>query len=332
MRIVLRWIRKHPRLSLSLAILLALFALLNVAAYRHAYAMTHFLPDEPGAPPRPPLERMTFWQKADAIFGGVHLHRPRNDRDPSAVGLPFEVHAFAGRAGRLEGWYVPHPRAAGVVLMLHGYTGCKSTLLGEAQAFHDLGYACFLLDFRGSGGSEGDATTIGCLEGDDVARAAAYVRAHWPGPLVLFGRSMGAAAALRALAAEGVEADAAVLECPFDRLLSAVEARCDAMGVLRFPTAPLLVFWGGVQHGFDGFAHNPVDYAARVRCPTLLQLGRADSRVSLAAGESIFARLAGPKRLHVFDGLDHVSYVAKREAEWKEEVGRFLASSLPTAK
>jgi alpha-beta hydrolase superfamily lysophospholipase len=313
MRSALRWCRRRPRLTAGLTLLL-LVVLFNLAAYRQAYGLTHFQPD--GAGP-------TLWDGAARLWHGAPLPRPRNRHDPSAVGLPFEVHTFAGRAGRLEAWYVPRPHAQGVVLLLHGYGGCKGQLLDEARAFHDLGYACFLLDFPGSGGSEGDATTIGCLEAVDVARAAEYVHAHWPGRLILYGHSMGATAALRALAVEGVTADAAVLECPFDRLLRAVEARV-GLGPASGPIAWAMVFWGGVQHGFNGFEHNPVDYAARVRCPTLLQQGSTDHRVSVAEAELIFARLAGPRRLHVYEGVGHGSYVAEREAEWRREVGDFL--------
>ena len=46
----------------------------------------------------------------------------------------------------------------------------------DADRLHDLGYACFLVDFRGSGGSSGDATTIGYREADDVVRSVALQR------------------------------------------------------------------------------------------------------------------------------------------------------------
>ena len=121
-----------------------------------------------------------------------------------------------------------------------------------------------------------------------------------------------------------MKADATVLECPFDTLLHTVEARFGAMGVPAFPGAELLVFWGGLQHGFNGFAHNPVDYARSATGPILMLHGAEDRRVTRAQAESIYANLPGEKELHVFDGLGHESYAAKRPEEWKEWVGRFL--------
>jgi alpha-beta hydrolase superfamily lysophospholipase len=241
------------------------------------------------------------------------------------VGLPATTHAFPGGAAPLEGWHVPHVRGAGVVLLFHGYRSCKAELLPEARAFHELGYDTFLVDFPGSGGSGGTRTTIGYREASDVARAADYARRRWPGrPLLLYGQSMGAAAVLRAIAVEGARADAAVLACPFGRLLHTVQARFRERGVPAFPYVHLVIFWGGWLHHFDGFAHDPQEYARRVTCPTLLLHGGADPQVSRAQMQVIHDNLRGDRRLHVFDGLGHESFVQKRPEEWQAVVGRFL--------
>jgi pimeloyl-ACP methyl ester carboxylesterase len=135
---------------------------------------------------------------------------------------------------------------------------------------------------------------------------------------------MGAVAVLRAMSALGVTADAAVLECPFDRLINAVRARFRAMGLPAFPGAGLMVFWGGWQHGYNGFAHNPVEYARKIACPVLLLHGRDDARVRASQVEAIYQNLPGRKAMHVFEGLGHDSYAAKRPEQWKEWVGDFL--------
>ncbi len=258
---------------------------------------------------------------------GVSIERPCENIHPDSLDLPYEVHDYPGGAGRLAGWHIPHDHPAGLVVLFHGYGTCKARLLPEARAFHDLGYACFLVDFRGSGDSEGDRTSIGYHEADDVERTVAYVRGHWPGePLILFGQSMGAAAILRARAVHGIDPDVVVLECPFDRLLSTVEARFAIAGLPAFPAAQLLVFWGGVQQGFNGFAHNPVEYARRTTCPALMLHGTEDKRVSCAQIQSIYRNLAGEKHLYFFKGIGHESYVSPRPEEWKECVARFLPS------
>jgi alpha-beta hydrolase superfamily lysophospholipase len=320
------WIAAHPGWTAGLG-LLAAFLALNVLAFRHARAMTCFTPA--GRWMRKP-EGLTRLQKAHALLGGLTLGRPTTDESPAAYGLAFETHTVPGRWGDLEAWYLPHPSPAGVVLLFHGYHACKSRLLPEARAFHELGYACFLLDFPGCGDSAGRVTTIGYGEAQDVARAVAYVRDTWPGqPLMLFGHSMGAAAILRAMAYRGVEAEAAVLESPFDRLLTTVKARFRTMGVPPFPAAQLLVFWGGLMHGYNGFAHNPVTYARHVRCPVLILYGHDDRRVAYDDVRAVYNALPGEKAMHVFEGLGHGSYATPRPGEWKAQVGAFLAGRVP---
>jgi alpha-beta hydrolase superfamily lysophospholipase len=303
-------------------VLLVLLVGLNLLAYRHARAMTHFAADGTWRG-RPPM--LSAGTKARLLFGGLSLPRPNSDAKPLHLGLACEVHHLDGEAGRLEGWYIPHDQSRGLVLLFHGYKSCKGVLLGEARAFHDLGFSCFLLDFRGSGGSDGNVTTIGYHEAGDVAAAAEYAARRWPGqPLILFGQSMGAAAVLRALGVLGVAADAAILECPFDRLRTAVRMRFAGLGVPSFPCAELLVFWGGAQHGFNGFRHNPIHYARGVTCPVLLLHGADDPQVRPEHVEEIAANLAGPAEVVPFEGLGHEQYVPRQVVKWKREVSAFL--------
>jgi pimeloyl-ACP methyl ester carboxylesterase len=140
---------------------------------------------------------------------------------------------------------------------------------------------------------------------------------------------MGSAAILRAVALQGVQPAAVIAECPFDRLLSTVENRFAAFGLPAFPLAHLLVFWGGVQQGFNGFAHNPADYAQAVTCPVLLLHGDADPRVTREQLLRVHDNLAGTKKLEWFAGVGHESYLAAQPEKWKDTVERFLDGLAP---
>ena len=332
MRMMVSWMGTHRKLSVVL-VLLALCLFLNLLAYRHAYTMTHFVRGgRPKATPDdlPHPEGLSLWQKIGVLLGGVTMYRPENLVTPSALGLDYETITFPGEAGALEGWYAPHVDARGLALVFHGYGSCKGEMMAELKGFYDLGYACLLIDFPGSGGSDGDVTTVGWREAGDVARTVVYARQRWPEQrLIVFGQSMGAAAVLRAMAVQGVKADATVLECPYDTLLHTVEMRFHAMGLPGFPGAELLTFWGGVQLGFNTFALNPLDYARSATGPILMLHGGEDKRVSRPQLEAVYANLPCEKELHTFDGLGHESYAAARPEEWKECVGRFLEKQLP---
>ncbi|HKM56418.1 MAG TPA: alpha/beta hydrolase, partial [Isosphaeraceae bacterium] len=239
----LRWMWLHRKFSFCL-LLAAVLVALNIVAYNHAYSMTHFR--EGGSRTASP-ETLPFFAKAQVVLLGVNIPRPCNHADPSSQGLTFETLQFQGKDGvSLEAWHLANSSAKGLVLLLHGYAACKASLLSEASAFHDLGYAVVLLDLRGSGGSAGNETTIGVYEAEDVAAVVESLRKKHPDqPLILYGQSMGSVAILRAIAENGVQPEAVVVECPFDRLLSTVENRFSAIGLPAFPCAHLLVFWGG---------------------------------------------------------------------------------------
>jgi pimeloyl-ACP methyl ester carboxylesterase len=312
-----RWIRTHPKLAATIVAASA-FVAMNAVAFLHARAMTHFA--ERGERTRKP-EALSAGEKIAALLRGVTIPRPANDGTPASCGLSYETVRFASLGAELEAWRVPREPCRGRVLLFHGYAASKSSLLSVALEFRGLGYETVLVDFRGSGGSSGNVTTLGVLEADDVASAVAHMGGEAP---ILYGLSMGSVAILRAIHAHALRPGSIIIECPFGRMLDTVEARFALMGLPVFPGARLLVFWGGMQLGFDGFAHEPVEYARSVRCPTLLLQGEADPTITLAQCREIFANLAGPKTLETFPGAGHGSILAFQPDGWRKAVRHFL--------
>jgi len=153
----------------------------------------------------------------------------------------------------------------------------------------------------------------------------AWVRRQRPGlPIILYGQSLGAAAILRAVAHEGVQPAAIILEAPFDSLVDTVGNRFAAMGLPAFPAAQTLVFWGSVQHGMNGFGDNPADDAAAVRAPALLMHGDRDPRVTVPQTDRIYAALPGPKTLVRFPTAGHESLRPVDPSLWDEVVSKLL--------
>jgi pimeloyl-ACP methyl ester carboxylesterase len=208
-----------------------------------------------------PFERMRV------LLLGVHIPKPVNDRQRGQLMYSTERIQTTDNLV-LEGWFAPGEEGRGVVILFHGYAGSKSSLLEDAMAFRALGLACLLVDFRGSGGSQGYTTTVGWRESDDVLAAVRVVRERLaPGaPIILFGQSMGGAAVLRALP----RLDRRPRRDRGERLRSNAERDPESLrhhGAAVVPAAELLCFWGGVQNGFDAFAHNPSMPHAAFRRP-----------------------------------------------------------------
>lgn len=317
-------LRHHWR-WLTAAMLAGTLLVLNLLAWRHARAMARFT--RAGDRTAPP-EKLGMAAKARVLLAGVSLPRPENRRTPVDFNRKFQPLRFPGANGiQLEAWQLPAdgPVTHGIVLLFHGYGAAKDSLLPAAVEFNALGWDALLVDFHGSGGSEGDTTSVGWHEAADVAAAFARAGELLPGkPRVLYGVSMGAAACLRAIHAHGVRPAALLMECPFDRLLTTVQRRFHAMRLPAWPAAELLVFWGGRDGGFDGFSHNPTDYARSVTCPTLLMHGELDPRVAVADVERIYTALASGKSLLLLPGVKHESYLAAVPGVWREHVASKL--------
>ena len=288
--------------------------MLNLLAFLFAYSLTHFTP--PG----------TF---------GIGLPRPVNSRLPRDFGLEYTTDRIpVGDREWLESWFVPAPNPSaskGTILLFPGQGGSKGKqLLAPAQVLHRLGYDALLVDFRGVGGSSGRTSTIGVREAKDVALAVTYARQlqqqfQRQSPIILYGVSMGTAAILQAVSRENVTPDAIVLELPFSRLLDAVRVRLTARGMPTFPMAELVVFWGGIQHGFNGFAHNPIDDARQVSCPTLVLHGEGDRWMSLAQIDEFMAAFPAQKQLTIFPDAGHQLLVTVDRDLWSQSIDRFLS-------
>lgn len=298
--------------TLILFFLGILLILLNGLAYFGAYTLTHF--------------------NESTIPGLAFAPKPENTRKPAAFGLSYVTERIAIDQGRewLETWRIPAQNTPiGTVILFPGNGGNKAhQLMLPAQIFHELGYTALMVDFRGQGGSSGNSTTLGLRESEDVALALAQAeRLELPKPYVLYGVSMGSAAILRAVDG-GLKPDAVVLELPFAYLLNAVKTRMRAQGFPTFGIAELLVFWGGIQHGYNSFAHNPAGYAKSVTMPALILHGENDRWTRLSEIEKIHRRFQGPKELLVFPEAGHNLLSTVNREYWKNGVERFLKQHL----
>jgi pimeloyl-ACP methyl ester carboxylesterase len=273
-------------------------------------------------------ESLGLFQKIKILFVGVHVPRPIDSATPADVKLPFETFKFGGQNHHdCEAWFIPAQNPKGLCIAFHAYAASKSSLLGQAKAFHDLAYDALLVDFRGSGGSRGNDTTHGYREAEDVAAAVDFASHQWPEESeILYGQSMGGAAILRAIADLNVHPSGAIIESSYDRMLSIAENRFHAMGLPAFPLARLLVFWGGWQFGYSAFEQNPADYATRVHCAVLMMQGSLDRRVTNAQARNLFDHLTGARQFELFDNAGHCGFLQADPNRWNRVVAQFLSN------
>ena len=259
---------------------------------------------------------------------GLGLPRSQIYSLPTELGLRYSNQEIAiNNHEWLSTWLIKAKNPQGTVILFHGKESSKSSLLEQAQIFNSLDYNALLVDFRGSGNSSGNTSTVGFNEGEDVAIAVNYIQQlNADQPIILYGISMGSAAILKAIADNQVNPDGIILELPFARLLNAVKNRLELFNIPSFIMGELVVFWGGIQHQFNGFSHNPIDYTKAVDCPTLIFSGDRDPLVAVNEVQELHNNLNSQKKLVVFPNAGHQLLVKVDRQLWQENVEQLLES------
>ncbi|MRX41033.1 prolyl oligopeptidase family serine peptidase [Flavobacterium sp. LC2016-23] len=299
-------------------ILLIIFIIMNGIGFFHAYKFTHFSNNKAEKTKSP--EKLSSFEKAKIVLFGVNNPKPKNIKFPSQKYQTLKLKSNK----EIECWLIKTANSKGTVLLFHGYGGEKSLMLEKSDEFIKLGFSTMLVDFMGSGNSEGNQTTIGYKEAKEVKTTFDYLKQNGEKNIYLFGTSMGAVAIMKCINDDKIKPSGIILECPFGSMYQTVCARFERANAPVFPMAGILLFWGGLQNGFWGFTHNPTKYATNITCPTLLLYGEKDKSVSREEINEIFKNLKCPKKLHVYKKTGHENYLIKNKTEWTANISNFL--------
>ena len=293
--------------------------LFSVVLFNQSYRFTHF--ETTALASTGPPSGLTI-----AKYALLGLPNPRPVDGPAPDTSYQNIRLTAADGTHLAAWYVPVAEPRGTVALFHGYHSERGSLAPEAKGFRRLGYSTLQVDFRGSGASDGNFTSVGYDEGQDVKAAYDWVfKQNVNQKIYLFGVSMGAVAVLRGMSQYPTMQPAGlVLECPFGTILDASRGRLRTLHAPEEPLAHLIVFTSSLQNGFWGFNHDAVAYARTVHVPTLLQWGEQDPRVTRQETDAVFAALRGPKQLVLYPNARHESYARQDLARWASAVAAFL--------
>jgi pimeloyl-ACP methyl ester carboxylesterase len=178
---------------------------------------------------------------------------------PKDFKLAYDDVSFASSDGtKLGGWWVPAPSPKGTVVMVHGLNRSRIEMVKRVPFVHDAGWNALLFDLRHHGESGGAATTFGAKEKKDVEAAASLARERSPGPVVLWGVSLGGASVVLA-AAEDPTIAGVICDSSYRSLSDTVHHHLQLFRHFRWwlqlvpswPTAEITTFWMGRRGVFD---------------------------------------------------------------------------------
>jgi pimeloyl-ACP methyl ester carboxylesterase len=267
--------------------------------------------------------------------GRYHYPDPNDGKTPKSYGMNFEWVEFpSGDGVALRGWYVPAAsKARGTIVYCHGLNRTRIEMLPMAAFGHQLGYNGLLFDLSHQGASGGELTTLGYHERWDVIAAVWYVlyQQHVARPVILWGVSMGAAAALLA-AAQSPEVAAVISDSSFESLRATVEHHWKLFFHLpSFPFANEMVYWIARRGGFSASDFDVASAVGRIgNHPILFVALQDDRRMPPSIARALYSHATSSyKALIVLPGQRHGEGFNQARQQYEVAVKQFL-SSLPT--
>ena len=243
-------------------------------------------------------------------------------------GQPSPTRLTTADGQELGAWFIEGRTDRPVVLLLHGNGGCRSACLGEAELASGAGCPVLTVTHRAHGDSTGEVNDFGFSGRHDVVAAVDWVGGRFPGrPVVVWGQSLGSAAAVFAAADLGDRVSGYILECPYQDLRTATRNRTRhylPWGVEWVAYQGLSVAASVVLPHPDEIS--PLTAAARMpRAARVLVLaGGADRRATPAEAAAIVEALGDRAKLIVIDGGDHLGLAAADPVGYRAAILDFL--------
>ena len=235
---------------------------------------------------------------APFIFSHILTHASSRPTDSEintsalATDIAYREVEFNSADGvKLSGWYLPRENSPVTIIYCHGLFRSRLEMLERAEKFSQEGYAGLLMDFRSHGKSGKAMTSMGYLERFDIIGAVRYLKdsLRIQTPVVVYGVSMGAAAALLAAADDSVIAGL-IIDSSFLSFDETITHHAKLFFKLpQFPVASALIMFTKWRVGF-----NSADFDLRHAVqkigdrPILFIAGGADTRMPPEIAKTLY--------------------------------------------
>jgi pimeloyl-ACP methyl ester carboxylesterase len=256
---------------------------------------------------------------------------------PASFELAYEDVSFAAADGvALSGWWVPAASAKGSVVLVHGLNRSRLEMVRKVPFLNRAGWNALLFDLRHHGRSGGATSSFGYFERQDVRAAVGMARERTPGPVVVWGVSLGGASSVLA-AAEDAGIAGVVCDSSYRSLRDTVAHHVTLarrwrwwLGALpQWPVADEVVFWMGRRGGFDPDAVDVAAAAARLQGrPCLFVCNSGDRRMPKQIAYELKQLVGETARVLEVNGDSHGGAYRDGTAAYEAAVAGVLEASL----
>jgi fermentation-respiration switch protein FrsA (DUF1100 family) len=240
--------------------------------------------------------------------------------DPSQVALHQEEVEFETEEGiRIHAWWFQAKTkvSKGTIVFFHGNAENLTTHFLHLSWLPDRGYSYLIFDYPGYGVSEGFPSPRNTVSSGDAALRWVHKNKD-PGPLIIYGQSLGGAIAFRSMLdiKDDISIKALILDSTFlsYRSLAREKAKQSWITWLLQPIA-----WLAMS---DHYA--PKDIVRRAPVPVLVIHGAKDKVVPLKFGEEIFRKSPEPKNIWIIPSGTHGDVFWAHEQVYRKKFVDYL--------
>lgn len=220
--------------------------------------------------------------------------------------------------------------AKGTIILIHGIRGNSNHFKPIMQRLADSGYSSIAIDLRAHGASEGQHTTFGVKEKQDISALLDYLKKqkNITENIGVWGHSLGGAVALQAMAHDK-RISYGIVESTFTDFEQIVNDYFENNTGFSSPwLMHYMVQRAGKIADFDPSLADPYNACAKITQPIFMAHGTEDKRISMDYGLKNFENLASNEKQFInIEGANHLNVWSVGGEDYFQKVFSFLAKA-----
>ncbi|RRD01031.1 alpha/beta hydrolase [Amphritea balenae] len=242
------------------------------------------------------------------------LYFPNQFRPSPEQAQVRNLQLWPGSDDEYRGLLINPEQASATAIVFHGNAGTAWDRRFYALALSRLNYRVILVEYPGYGGRSGKPSETTIIA--DALDTIELARQQFPGPVTLWGESLGAA-----VAAASTEFQ------PDDARKNAITAVVMITPWYSLPELAQALYWYLPARRLTREQYNNMHSLANFKGRTALLIATEDEIIPNRQSLQLYDALHTTKKLWTFDGADHNSWPTSPDNAWWSEVDHFIKGS-----